>query len=211
MKLIGTSPNQVPTNGDLGDMAYQTKDSVKINGGDATLNSLLVSSISPLTDAAVDLGASSLRYRNLFLSNGAYIGGTVAANLLDDYEEGTWTPTVNNEYGFTLGTITGANGTYTKVGNVVHIRGGFTSLGSADIIAVGDRFLVSSAPFTPAGSYVTGDAACGSVFVYASYVSGTLARGTVSNSPAGFAIVIDAVGGSPSWSNDVSFSISYRV
>jgi hypothetical protein len=29
-KLIGTDPNQVPTNGDLGDLAYQNKESVKV-------------------------------------------------------------------------------------------------------------------------------------------------------------------------------------
>jgi hypothetical protein len=29
-KLIGTAPNQVPTNGDLGDLAYQNKESVKV-------------------------------------------------------------------------------------------------------------------------------------------------------------------------------------
>ena len=28
-----------------------------------------------------------------FSSSGINIGGTAAANLLDDYEEGTWTPT----------------------------------------------------------------------------------------------------------------------
>jgi hypothetical protein len=30
-KLIGTDPNQVPTNGDLGDLAYQNKESVKVD------------------------------------------------------------------------------------------------------------------------------------------------------------------------------------
>jgi hypothetical protein len=41
-KLIGTDPNQVPTNGDLGDLAYQNKDSVKIEGGEITADSLTV-------------------------------------------------------------------------------------------------------------------------------------------------------------------------
>ena len=44
------------------------------------------------------------------------------ANTLDDYEEGTWTPTLN--FGGTSGVTTYAqrNGTYTKVGNVVTVR-----------------------------------------------------------------------------------------
>jgi hypothetical protein len=35
-KLIGTDPNQVPTNGDLGDLAYQNKDNVKVGEITAT-------------------------------------------------------------------------------------------------------------------------------------------------------------------------------
>jgi hypothetical protein len=44
-------------------------------------------------DATHDLGYSSSRFRDLYLSGGVYLGGTGAANKLDDYEEGTWTPT----------------------------------------------------------------------------------------------------------------------
>ena len=48
------------------------------------------------------------------LSGGVYVGGTVAANYLDDYEEGTWTPTF-----FNLGTVTLAYARYTKIGDTV--------------------------------------------------------------------------------------------
>ena len=41
----------------------------------------------------MDIGSSSKRFKDLYLSGGAYLGGTGAANKLDDYEEGTWTPT----------------------------------------------------------------------------------------------------------------------
>ena len=41
----------------------------------------------------VDLGTSSSNFRNAYLSGGIYLGGTGSANKLDDYEEGTWTPT----------------------------------------------------------------------------------------------------------------------
>jgi hypothetical protein len=43
------------------------------------------------------------------------------ANTLDDYEEGTWTPTA--EVGGVSVTCTGSQCYYTKVGNVVNIRG----------------------------------------------------------------------------------------
>ena len=54
---------------------------------------------------------------NLNLSGGVYLGGTGSANLLDDYEEGTWTPTVST------GTSYASQiGLYTKIGNIVHIK-----------------------------------------------------------------------------------------
>jgi hypothetical protein len=72
-------------------------------------------------DAGVNLGHSSFRWNNLYLSGGVYIGGTGAANKLDDYEEGTWTPALQSGDGcFTSVTsISNASGFYTKVGNQV--------------------------------------------------------------------------------------------
>ena len=48
-------------------------------------------------------------------SNGIAIGGTGAANLLDDYEEGSWTPT-NSDV-----SITTSSGYYIKIGRLVTI------------------------------------------------------------------------------------------
>jgi len=73
-------------------------------------------------DNAVDLGFSGARFKDLYLSSGVYLGGTVAANKLDDYEEGTWTPVVRDASSAgntaTVGTM---SGTYTKVGNMVTV------------------------------------------------------------------------------------------
>tara|TARA_A100001035_G_scaffold269689_1_gene255976 strand:- start:732 stop:1694 length:963 start_codon:yes stop_codon:yes gene_type:complete len=69
-------------------------------------------------DNAVDLGSSSYRYKDLYLSGGAYIGGTGSANHLDDYETGTFTLTVSGESG---GSGVGY-GAYIKVGNVCHFN-----------------------------------------------------------------------------------------
>ena len=49
-------------------------------------------------------------------SNGLAIGGTGASNSLDDYEEGTWTPS-----GPSLGVATIHKAVYTKIGNVVTV------------------------------------------------------------------------------------------
>ena len=50
-------------------------------------------------------------------------GDTAAANALDDYEEGTWTPQLSLNDSTTVSGLTqdsGSNGSYTKIGNVVH-------------------------------------------------------------------------------------------
>jgi hypothetical protein len=54
---------------------------------------------------------------NVTVANGIYLGGTGAANLLDDYEEGTHAATLN----MTSGSVGYGNnvGTYVKVGNQV--------------------------------------------------------------------------------------------
>jgi hypothetical protein len=74
-------------------------------------------------DATVDMGLASHRWKDLYLSGGVHLGGTGAANKLDDYEEGTWTPTIFG--GTTAGTYAletaRTKGVYTKVGNVVTI------------------------------------------------------------------------------------------
>jgi hypothetical protein len=84
--------------------------------GDALIPSTDSGAIS---DATINLGGGTARFKNLYLSGGVYLGGTGSANLLDDYEEGTWTPT------FSVGGISGSNivysGAYTKVGRLVTV------------------------------------------------------------------------------------------
>ena len=64
-------------------------------------------------------------------SAGIYLGvaTATAANLLDDYETGTWTCTFNN---------TGSNtGYYVKIGNIVHVSAHLTTSGGASGTAFG--------------------------------------------------------------------------
>ena len=75
---------------------------------------------SSAADATYDLGASGVRFKDLYLSGGLYVGGTGAANYLDDYEEGTWTPEYAPGTGsFTTITYDGQTGHYVKVGALV--------------------------------------------------------------------------------------------
>ena len=53
------------------------------------------------------------------LSSGAYIGGSGGGNLLNDYEEGTFTPSISFNSGTTGIAYTTQSGHYTKIGNLV--------------------------------------------------------------------------------------------
>ena len=70
-------------------------------------------------DNNIDLGWSLFRYKDRYLSGGVYLGGTGAANYLDDYEEGTWLPTLSGGAGAPTVTYSLQTGRYTKVGNKV--------------------------------------------------------------------------------------------
>jgi len=70
--------------------------------------------------AQIDLGGNSYRFNDLYLQGGVKIGGNGAANTLDDYEEGTFTPTLFFGGVISSGATYGnAVGTYTKIGNRV--------------------------------------------------------------------------------------------
>ena len=69
-------------------------------------------------DTNLDLGIGAARWKDLYLSGGAYIGGTTAANKLDDYEEGTWTAQLTD--GSTDVDLS-TSAVYTKIGNLVTV------------------------------------------------------------------------------------------
>ena len=76
-------------------------------------------------DATIDLGrvdgSGTFRFKDLYLSGGVYLGGTGAANKLDDYEEGTFGPVLNSSGTTPTVTYSLQKGRYTKVGNLVTI------------------------------------------------------------------------------------------
>ena len=99
----------------------------------------------PSGDNAIDVGRAALRFKDLYLSGGVHLGGTGAANKLDDYEEGTWTPAFVNA-GTTSLAI--AVGTYTKVGDMV------TAWFYVDVNShnTSNALILGGLPFTSAGS-----------------------------------------------------------
>jgi hypothetical protein len=97
--------------------------------------------------SAIDLGASTAKFKDLYLSGGVYLGGTGAANKLDDYESGTWTPTVNS------GTFSTIYARYTKVGARVFIDCRIDLTGTRTTTG----FNIGGLPFTSkVNNYTTG-------------------------------------------------------
>ena len=89
-------------------------DGVTLKDGGATFTSAVTA-----TDNTVDLGASSTRFKDIYLSGGAFLGGTGSANKLEDYEEGTFNLEVADaDSGGNSNAISGAQ-SYTKIGRTV--------------------------------------------------------------------------------------------
>lgn len=101
----------------------------------------IATDVRPTTDDNNDLGSSTKRWQDLYLSGGMYVGGTTSANFLDDYEEGTWSPTLLAGMTGTISTITA---TYTKIGRQVSVR----LVVDGTSLAVSSAAVFRSLPFT---------------------------------------------------------------
>lgn len=218
-KLIGTKPGQVPTNADLGTMAYQDSENVtlqkdggaalnvnrKSNDGDLavfskdgstvgsigvddsddiflngendhirfhvngsqTLNLNNAGSFYPAAGLSPDLGISGRNWRDLYLSGNVVVAsgkgidfsatanssGTMTSELLDDYEEGTWTPTLTASTGNPTVTYQTQKGRYVKVGQLVHVA--IDLRWSAQSGGSGNTF-IAGFPFTNGDAYSGG-------------------------------------------------------
>jgi hypothetical protein len=100
-------------------------------------------------DATIDWGSGSNRFKDLYLSGNIYLGGTGSANALDDYEEGTWTPSFEFAAAQpTAGNTTGT-GFYTKVGNMVTVWG---AVANANVTGASGDVKIRDLPFTSKAS-----------------------------------------------------------
>jgi hypothetical protein len=202
-KLYGTDPDQVPTNADLGTMAYQDKDNVHLTGrvvvsavnpapftvpnasesleiNDGSTTKLLMYAdnsnayiqaskydgtnpgrtlIFATKQGTNGISAESARFNvngNLQFPNGqgidfsASAGSGQTSSLLDDYEEGTWTPTIEGSTTNPSGlSYTIQDGRYRKIGGAVYIsfrvRFSYTSgTGSGSLYIAGLPFTAAN-------------------------------------------------------------------
>jgi hypothetical protein len=100
-------------------------------------------------DNAMDLGQPTARFKDLYLSGGAYLGGTGSANYLDDYEEGTWTPVFLPASG-SFSSISYSSfrfGRYVRIGDTV-IAHGFIRSESISVGTATGAVYIDDLPFT---------------------------------------------------------------
>ncbi|MDC0006151.1 hypothetical protein OAE42_05535 [Gammaproteobacteria bacterium] len=107
------------------------------------------------TDNHVSLGSSTARFKDAYLSDGIYLGGTGADNKLDDYEEGS----------FNFGVVTGSlgvnsKGKYTKIGNSVTI---YAQVDAATDFTTSAAIYLTGLPFVAQSPHTTGHAGQGAV------------------------------------------------
>ena len=144
-------------------------------------------------------------------------GDTAAANALDDYEEGTWTPVVADAA--TAGnTATGTfTGFYTKIGNLVTATASLTDITTTGMTGTNNLF-IRSLPFTAASyagtNYFTGGVAAANTTVApfsASILDNTSYIRLVLNQSTNQAIYFCKVNEFTSGSADVFCTITYQT
>ena len=98
----------------------------------------------------VEISAGNLLFGTS--SKGVYLGVTsaTASNLLDDYEEGTWTPSITRSGTAMTSQTLASEASYRKVGSLVHIQFDIeiTAIGSGG----NESAYISGLPFTAASS-----------------------------------------------------------
>jgi hypothetical protein len=100
--------------------------------------------IYPQQDGVTTLGDPGARFKNLYLSGGVVFGttgGTVDSKTLDDYEEGSWTPSMS---GMGNASFSQQFGRYTKIGDLAHVTGKIAWTGADGTAQVS----ITGLPFT---------------------------------------------------------------
>jgi len=137
----------------IADIIEAPYDSIKMNVGNVTVLTANSSGLNyiPTGNVNINIGGPTANLTmNLLTANGIKFPATQVssadANTLDDYEEGTWTPTITGASSNPTVSYSEQTGHYTKIGKVVYIRFRLTfsfSGGSGSV-------QVSGLPFTAA-------------------------------------------------------------
>jgi|694.fasta_scaffold120056_3 hypothetical protein len=120
---------------------------VTINPATAsTMNNVAIGGTTPLAGSfttvkaatTVGVGAATPSASGAGITFPATASLSTNANTLDDYEEGTWTPSVGGD-----ATYYAQGGSYTRIGNIVHISGTIV----VNVLGTGSTSEISGLPF----------------------------------------------------------------
>ena len=119
-------------------------------GGDTLRHITPTNESGTEVNGKVSLGNSNNGFKDIYLSGGVVFGstgGNVTSKTLDDYEEGTWTPTISS--GSTSPTYSVQTGTYVKIGKQVFFSMYITTTGGT---LNSSHLIFSGLPFSSTGS-----------------------------------------------------------
>ena len=96
------------------------------------------------------LGTGSSAGGNLYVGGGVYLGGTAAANKLDYYEEGNWTPVIAHNDGTGAIPLTVDSARYVRVGDLVYVAAYLTAINpNGNAGGSGAYYGIRGFPFQP--------------------------------------------------------------
>jgi hypothetical protein len=141
----------------IADIIEAPYDSIRMNVANVTVLTANSSGLTyvPTGNVNINIGNTANITVGTLTANGIKFPATAVAsadaNTLDDYEEGTWTPTVRGSS--TAGTYTPSTvvGTYTKVGRLVTLQ--FRIVGFSTASGGVGYLQITGAPFTNAEAY----------------------------------------------------------
>jgi hypothetical protein len=129
----------------LGVTGVSTLASVGVTGAATVGTTLVVGTNATLTNGNVIIGTSG---KGIDFSATASGSGTMTSELLNDYEEGTWSPTIGTIVNLT--SVIAYTASYTKVGRLVTITGTVTATVTTANITT--YFTLLSIPFANNGT-----------------------------------------------------------
>lgn len=134
--------------------------------------------------------------------------GTGTSELFDDYEEGTWTPSVTSvTAGPTIGASPVYSGTYTKIGRSVFCDFSLYFDDAVTVISADDRIILTGLPFTANGGAITG---AGALWALSSIGSGNNAFGvTGTSNNTSLTIYITHVDGTLNYNRTIRGTVTY--
>ena len=144
----------------------------------ATNQTVIGRATTGVADNSVTLGNASVTDVYMAQDSGALVhtagiqfpatfAGNAGANVLDEYEEGTWTPVVKDAQSTpnAAGMVSGATGFYTRIGNIVNVSFA-CQINSVSGMTSTDNITIHGLPFTVDNNSVGGGEPHGGIITF---------------------------------------------